>query len=127
MTITVGAIVAIAIVFLSLYLKTQQKEIAVLFIVSGVLFLFFVVLKQTGEALYVIREISQKSSFREEIEIMIKALGIAATAQVTADICRTAGENALAGQVELIGKTEILLLSLPLATRLFAVLQNFMQ
>lgn len=125
MMISAGAALAIGVVFLSLFLKPQQKEIAVLLVTAGVLCLFFIVLTQSGEAIFIIRELSQKSAFSEEIETIIKALGIGAVAEVTADICKTAGESTLAGQVELIGKTEILILSLPLAAKLLTILQEF--
>ncbi len=46
--------------------------------------------------------------------VLLKTLGIGMAVQTTADICRDSGEGALAGKVELIGKIEILLLTLPL-------------
>ena len=46
--------------------------------------------------------------------ILFKALAIALLAQTTADICRDAGESALAGYTELAGKTLLLIMALPL-------------
>ena len=45
---------------------------------------------------------------------LLKALGIALLAEFCADICRESGESGAASIVELTGKLEILLLSLPL-------------
>ena len=45
---------------------------------------------------------------------LLKALGIAVLTQIAADLCRECGEPSMAGGVELIGKIEILLLSIPL-------------
>lgn len=47
-------------------------------------------------------------------EILIKSLGIAVLSSCCASVCRECGENGIAEGVELVGKTEILLLSLPL-------------
>ena len=47
-------------------------------------------------------------------EVLLKALGISILTHVTAGLCRDAGEGSIAYYVELGGKIEILLLSLPL-------------
>lgn len=54
-------------------------------------------------------------------EILLKALGIALLTSVCSGICRECGENAAANGVELTGKIEILLLSLPLIDEILGV------
>ncbi len=46
--------------------------------------------------------------------ILLKSLGVAFLSEVAASVCRDSGEGALAGWVEMAGRVEILLLSLPL-------------
>ena len=48
------------------------------------------------------------------ISVMLKGLGICVFCQLTADICRECGQNAVASKVVLAGKLGILLLALPL-------------
>ncbi len=50
----------------------------------------------------------------ETRRILYKALGLALLTEAAASICRDSGETGLAGWVEMAGKLEILLLSLPL-------------
>ncbi len=126
MTVFTGASAAVAFVLILLWLKSQQKEIAVLFAIGGTVFLFSLTMGQTGEALSVIRDIAKESKYTEEVETMIKALGITAAAQITADICRGAGETVIASQIELVGKVEILALSLPLVARLLILAASFL-
>ena len=47
-------------------------------------------------------------------DVLLKGVGICLLTQTAADTCRDAGENALAGKAELVGKTALLLLALPL-------------
>ena len=47
-------------------------------------------------------------------DVLLKALGISILTHVTATVCRDSGEGSIAYYVELCGKIEILLLSLPL-------------
>ncbi len=126
MTILGGAGIAVFVVLFALYLKPQQKEYSVLFVIFGTVILFFLAVQRAGEAVQFIRETVEKTAFASEIGTLIKALGIAAVAQIASDVCREAGEATVAGQVELIGKTEILLLSLPLAARLMALMQDLL-
>ena len=65
-----------------------------------------------------VRELSDTLGDAEKIgvacEALLKALGISILTHVTATICRDSGEGSIAYYVELGGKIEILLLSLPL-------------
>ncbi len=121
-----GAFAAIAVVLITLYLRSQQKEIAALLVAAGVLLLFSISLSHTSSAIDWVWKMVNDSKYTSEVETMLKALGIAATAQITADICRTAGEPTVASHVEIIGKMEILLLALPLAARLLSFAQTLL-
>lgn len=46
--------------------------------------------------------------------LLIKAMGICLLTQLTADVCRDAGESHLASRAEFAGKTVMLILALPL-------------
>ncbi len=63
-------------------------------------------------------EISESFGATEQImrsaEILLKALGVAVLTHICATVCRDSGEGSIAYYVELGGKIEIMLLSLPL-------------
>ena len=48
------------------------------------------------------------------VGILLRVLAVATVTHVTANICRDCGESTIAGYVELGGKIEILILSLPI-------------
>ena len=50
----------------------------------------------------------------EYTSVMLKALGVAILTQCCSDLCKECGENGISTGVEMAGKIEILLLSLPL-------------
>ena len=52
---------------------------------------------------------------------LLKALGITLAAQFGAELCRDAGEGALASKLELAGRAELMLLALPLIRELTAL------
>lgn len=53
-------------------------------------------------------------------ELLFKALGISILTQCCAELCRESGEGGAASGVELAGKVEILLISLPLINELLS-------
>ena len=55
---------------------------------------------------------------------LLKALGIVLIGRITADLCKDAGESAIASGVELAVKTAVLLTALPLLNRLLSLLQE---
>ena len=54
----------------------------------------------------------------EYLDIMLRALGIALISQITSGICRDCGEESVAGAVEFATKLEILVLCIPLISRI---------
>ena len=66
-----------------------------------------------------IDEISKNTLVYNYVPTLIKALGIALTVQITSDICKDAGEISLGERIELFGKVEILLISIPLVKNIF--------
>lgn len=58
--------------------------------------------------------------------VMIRAVGVAIVAEFGAQLCRDAGEGALAGRVELAGRVTMLGLAMPLITELVARLGAMM-
>ncbi len=58
--------------------------------------------------------------------ILLKALGVAFLSEVAASICRDSGEGGLAGWVEMAGRVEILLLSLPLIRTVLATVADLL-
>ena len=77
-----------------------------------------------SELLPAIREIiglANESGVGKWMEIMLKTLGVAVVVQLGADICRDSGETSIASKLEMVGKAEIILISLPLMRELLAL------
>ena len=118
MTILGASVIAVCTVFLSMYLKKQQKEIAALICIAGSVTIFAGAVRQAEEMAQKILDMPLSDNVSDLAQTLIKALGISAISQIGADICRESGETIIASHVELFAKIEITLLSLPLAARL---------
>ena len=58
-------------------------------------------------------KLSEYGLSNEYMAVLVKSLGIAYTTQLAADVCRDAGETAIASKVEVCGKIMILSCALP--------------
>ena len=61
------------------------------------------------------------------VDVVLRALGIALICELTAVFCRDLGENTLAEGVQLFGKLEILVLSLPLVDKVLEMAKELLQ
>lgn len=59
-------------------------------------------------------------------DVLWKALGIALLTEIASSICRECGETGAASGVEVIGKAQILLLSLPLINEILSVARDLL-
>lgn len=73
-----------------------------------------------------IEEISCGTSLTVYIPTLIKALGISIAMQITGDICKDAGETAIAERVALFGRCEILILTMPIIKELFLLCERIL-
>lgn len=74
-----------------------------------------------------INEISANTSVYKYLPTMIKALGVAVAVEITSDICKDAGENAIAERVSLFGRAEILILAIPMIKDLFSLCDSLLR
>ena len=66
-------------------------------------------------------EISSGTALEKHLPSLIKALGIAISVQITADICKDAGEDAIGSRIYLFGQAEILIISIPIIKSLLSL------
>ena len=77
-----------------------------------------------------IRAVEQIQSFltldTEYIAIMLKMVGITYIAQFSSAICKDAGYQAIAAQIEIFGKLAILVVGMPVLLALLETIQEFL-
>ena len=88
----------------------------------GLALLFdFAAVSQAAPLVEYLKQLMGESGLLTYTEVILKSLGISVLTGCCAEICRESGENGIAGGVELVGKTEILLLCLPLINEILTV------
>lgn len=71
-----------------------------------------------------VREISAlggEGAVGEYTAFLLRVLGVAVTVHICASVCRDCGETTLAGYIEIGGKVEVIILSLPYISRIIDI------
>lgn len=95
-------------------LKGQKSEFSSLVSLSASVILLGAAVNAFLPVTEFVFEAVETSGFEEYLATLTKALGITLAVQLSADVCRDAGEASLGAKLELVGKAEILVLCLPL-------------
>jgi stage III sporulation protein AD len=109
------AAIGIIATILSVMLKNQKPEISLqISIVSGLIIFLFLATKLVS-----ILEILDTLARKINIDLIyvttiLKIVGIAYISEFSAQVCRDAGEGAIASKIELAGKVLIMFLGIPI-------------
>ncbi len=114
----------IAILGLCAVLLLRERNLAFAVLCGGgAVLVIALYLLESGAitAVQTITDAAAESAFADYAAILIKALGIAYISAFTAELCQSAGEGMLASAAVLAGKGELILLSLPMISRLLEI------
>ena len=106
-----------------LLLKTKRPDMAVgLCVITGIIIFFIVIFKIEG-VIQIIKKYAQKSNINMfYFGILLKIIGISYISEFGSQICKDAGEGAIASKIELSGKIIIVTLSIPIITSLLEMI-----
>jgi len=126
MGITTICGLALVIASTAFFLKKTIPDYSLPFTVCCTIVLTGVALSSVKSELDLLSALTENVINQEYINIIMKTFGITLTVQTASDICKDSGENAIASKLELIGKTEIIILSIPLIKRILEITKDLM-
>ncbi len=125
LTAWVAAVVLAA--FLAAVLRRQHPEQAMAVTLGAGALLLTAVLSRAVGLIGDMRDFLEKSGLSGDyLHVVFKALGICLLTQLAADVCKDAGEQALANKAEFAGKVSLLLLALPLFEKIGSIALSLM-
>ncbi len=118
----------LAATFFAVLLKGWRPEIAIQISLAASAVIFFVLAPYLKTVVEMFRDISNQIGMDSKyIGIVLKVIGIAYAAQFGAELCRDAGEGAVASKIEFAGKVIIMTLSMPVMYRLLEIVNTIIQ
>ncbi len=118
--------IAMIACFLSLTLKDQLPQFAlVISLIAGV-FLFVYSVTNIGRIWDMIELIANEANMESiYLKTILKMIGVAYLVEMTSQLLIDAGEKSLAGKIEMAGKIFILLMALPILQTLIQTILHF--
>ncbi len=119
---TLCGITVISVIII-IVLKNLKSDFALpLALFLGVILLrqALLILEEKGA---VLKNIFEDNSFFQYGNVILKAFGISIIIELLSDFCKESGENSIATKIELFGKIEIIVLSLPLVEKILEIVR----
>mgnify|MGYP002510431185 FL=1 len=112
---------------LAVQFKSGKAEYGIYISIALSLFLFFCVLEHLKTIIAAIRKLGDYIQMDQAyIGTLIKMMGITYIAEFSSGICKDAGYQTIAAQIEIFGKLSVLVLSMPVLTALLGAIQDFL-
>jgi stage III sporulation protein AD len=103
------------VTLLILIIRSQRPEIAVQLSLTLATIIFLLVLTKINVVLSLFRDLAEKASVSQMyLNTILKIIGIAYITEFGAQVCRDAGEGAVAGKIEFAGKVLVLVMAIPI-------------
>ncbi len=119
--------VAIVTAVLCIYLKKYREEYGMLLSLAAGAIIFGVALPYFRDLVSVVQAFADKGGISAEyLKPMLKVVGIAYLTGYSCELCRDAGEGALAAKLEMAGKLVLLGISVPILTSLLETVVKLM-
>ena len=119
--------IGVGVVILALKFKTIHQEYSLYLTIVGGLILMGIAISQIERIIAYIKTIYgylMIDSFY--LKILMKIIGIAYLCEFSSNICKDAGYSSIAGQIEMVGKLSILIISMPIVTALLDTVRDFL-
>lgn len=116
-----------AVIFGAL-VKRSNREYALIISVAACVVIFFVILDSFEPVIAQITHMTDYGGVSGEIlPVILKAVGIATVGQLAENVCKDAGESAMAYVVSLAAKAAVIAVALPLFAKVFEYLEEIVK
>ncbi|SDD36215.1 stage III sporulation protein AD [Sporomusa acidovorans] len=103
------------VTLLILIIKQQRPELAIQLGLTLSAIIFLMVLSKLDVVLDLFRDLAEKANISQMyLNTILKIIGIAYVTEFGAQVCRDAGEGAVAGKIEFAGKILVMVLAIPI-------------
>lgn len=121
------AMIGLAAVLLAMQVKVGRPEYEIFLTMAACLCIFFFLVTKLQIVLNAINQIQTYIRLDSRyVAILLKMIGITYVAEFSSSLCRDAGYQAVAGQIELFGKLSILVSSMPVLLALLETISQFL-
>lgn len=121
------AVIGVLGALLAIQFRSVKPEYGVYISIALSMFIFFNIMERVEIIVSVIQEISEKIHIKSGyLTALLKMIGVAYVAEFSSSICKDAGHQTIAGQIEIFSRITILALSMPILQAVLETIQEFL-
>ena len=125
--IQLGVLGVVGVIF-ALQIKPLKAEISILICIAVSLCIFFAMVGRLEGLIGTIRKMMELVELQSSyLGMVLKMLGITYVSEFSSAICKDAGYQTIANQIEILGKLTILVMSLPIILTLMETILGFVE
>lgn len=118
---------ALVVTVIGVVLRQIRPEISIQLTILAAIMIFLVILGKVKVIIELLQNLADQANISSYyLLIVLKIVGIAYLAEFGAQICRDAGEGALATKVEMAAKVSVLVLAIPIIAAILESLVRLM-
>ncbi|WP_110953173.1 stage III sporulation protein AD [Anaerosinus massiliensis] len=107
--------VGFVVTMLALILKKDRPEFAIQLSLAVTVIIFLLILNKLHVILQLFYDLAEKANISMlYLNTLLKIIGIAYITEFGAQVCRDAGEGAIAGKIEFAGKVMVMVMAIPI-------------
>lgn len=120
--------IGVSAAVLAVFVKNWKPELAMTISLIASAVMFFSAMPYLKSVVTMLRDISAQVGIESKyIRLILKLMGIAYIAQFGAELCRDAGETAIASKIEFAGKVIITAISFPVMYKLLELVNDIVR
>jgi len=121
--IAVGILAAV----ISITIKKQSPEIALLITITASVLIFLMVLPMLTEAVHIVTHLGELADGQAVyVSLALRVIGVAYMAELGASVCKDAGETAIAAKIDLAGRVIILVMAMPIIMDILRIITGLL-
>jgi len=121
------ALSIVAVLLITILKSVKKDDFALIVTIITAVILFTLVLVKLESITSLLESLVQKSGINKEyLTLLLKVTGISYVIELATNICKDAGNSAIASKVEMMGKISIVVLTIPILTSVISTVLNIL-
>ena len=121
------ALSIVSVLLITILKSVKKEDFALIITIIISVILFTLVLVKLESITVLLESLVQKSGINKEyLTLLLKVTGISYVIELATNICKDAGNSAIASKVEMLGKISIVVLTIPILTSVISTVLNIL-
>lgn len=121
------ALSIVAVLLITILKSVKKDDFALIVTIITAVILFTLVLVKLESIATLLESLVQKSRINKEyLTLLLKVTGISYVIELATNICKDAGNSAIASKIEMFGKISVVVLTIPILTSVISTVLNIL-